>query len=78
MPIQSILVPVEMGMIKAKKWLKEHKYKITFHGKHVHKTQHYLRFRQMAPRPASEVRYRTIVIDKEKGIKAITEYPKKS
>ena len=77
MPVQSILIPNEMGKVEARKWLKAHGYAVTFHGKHVHQTKNYLRYRQMEPKDKEEVRTRTITLDKEKGIKAITQYPKK-
>ena len=77
MVIQSILIPNNIGMVEAKKWLKENGYKLSYHGKHVHKTNNYLRFRQSAPLSNTKVNYRTITLNKEKGIKAIAEYPKR-
>src|SRR5579872_7440182 len=54
--IQSILFPADKwNVTQAKKWLKEHGYKTSFHQKGVHRTKNYLRFRQSPPNPG---RYR--------------------
>lgn len=46
MPIQAVLFPIEYGVVKAKKWLKEnHLYPI----KRVHKTVNKLRYRISEP-----------------------------
>lgn len=44
--IQSVLIPVEWGMEKAKAWLKDHKYKPI---KKAHETKNFLRFRVEEP-----------------------------
>lgn len=53
MPIQSILIPKHFGLTKAKKWIKDHKFKII----KIHETEHFYRFRQLTP--DNNKRYRT-------------------
>ena len=61
MPVQSILFDKKLWSQKdAEKWLKQHKYKISYYGKKVHITKNKLRYRQTKPK--KEYRYRTINI----------------
>lgn len=76
MSVQSILFPIgKFTLSNSSAWLKHHGYKSEFEGKHAHKTENYYRYRQKAP--SSKFKYRTITLDKEKGIKAIVEIKKK-
>ena len=77
MSIQSILFPVDdFTKATANKWLIANGHKVVFEGKDKGKTktEHYYRYRQLMPK--KNKKYRTITIDKQKGVKAIVEYPK--
>jgi hypothetical protein len=76
MSVQSILFPIgNFTPNMASGWLLHHNYKTEFEGKHYHRTNNYLRYRQKEP--SSKFKYRTITLDNEKGIKAIVEISKK-
>jgi len=85
MSLQSILFPIDKFTLQtAKHWLLRNKYKTQFYdivtGRIDKKnspriTQRYYRYRQLEPK--SNKKYRTITLDKIKGIKAIVEYSKK-
>jgi hypothetical protein len=48
--IQSVLIPKsKFTLIKAKKWIRNNGYRLTFHGKKVDITNNYYRFRQKSP-----------------------------
>ena len=47
MYLQTILIPKNnFTLEEAKKWIKDHKYRLSFGGKSVHITSHFYRFRQ--------------------------------
>jgi len=49
--LHTILVPRNRYTLTlAKKWIREHGYKVTYYGKKPHVTTNFIRFRQLKPR----------------------------
>lgn len=65
--IQSvILFKDKFTLDHAKKWIKDHDFKLTFYGKGVDETEDSYRFRQMSPKRFK--RYRTLSYREKDGV----------
>jgi hypothetical protein len=68
--IQSVLIPKDKFTLnKARKWIADNHFKLTFWGKPVDITDKYYRYRQMAPSRFVKDKY--ITIDFKDGVKLI-------
>jgi hypothetical protein len=76
MVVQSVVIPKKnFTLAKAKQWIKDNKYKVSFFGKGVDKTVNTYRFRQVAPSVIKPKTYRMKNI--KDGIKLVVGNIKK-
>jgi hypothetical protein len=68
--IQSVLIPKnKFTLIKARKWIANNHFKLSFYGKQVDETENYYRYRQMAPSRFIKDKY--ITKDFKDGVKLV-------
>ena len=72
--IQSVIIPkAKYSLSEANAWIKGHDFKISFHGKKVHVTKNYYRYRQTPPKPLGRYRVRMKALN-SRGILAVMYY----